>query len=273
MFQDNFKIACQTFTWEMLGDGWTGGPDDLLKSISDAGYAGIEITDTMIGHYKDSPLAFSEALKAHDLTLVAFGFGSDSGFTTQSMIDRDLDRAQTWINFASQFPGALISLGSATVVSDGPREEKFEVAAQFYNKVAEIGLKVGVDVAIHPSSHHNTLLLSREDYDHLFAMLDAKNVGWVPDTGHIIRGHENLLDTLQCYQERIRYVHLKDVDDNGQWAMLGQGVCDIPNVLQIAREAPFFNGWVVSEEESEYAAQNPNKAVRENRLTLANMGY
>ena len=40
------QFGCQTFTWEMLGPKWTGGPDDLIRSIADAGYAGIEITDT-----------------------------------------------------------------------------------------------------------------------------------------------------------------------------------------------------------------------------------
>ena len=32
---------------EMLGDRWDGSPDDLLDAIARAGYAGIEITDTV----------------------------------------------------------------------------------------------------------------------------------------------------------------------------------------------------------------------------------
>lgn len=273
MYQGDFKIACQTFTWEMLGKHWTGSPDDLLAAISVGGYTGIEITDTMIGHYKNKPQEFLEKLESHGLTLVAFGFGSDSGFTTRSMIERDLDVANSWIDFVSRFPNAIVSIGSATVVSAGPREEKVEVAAEYYNSVAAAGHKVGVSVAIHPSSHHNTLLHSREDYDQLFALLDVERVGWVPDTGHIIRGNHDLLDTLQCYQQRIRYVHLKDVDQEGNWVMLGQGVCDIAAVLDIVQQAPFFNGWVVAEEESEHAAQSPSAAVKENRLALKGMGY
>ena len=53
------QIGCQTFTWEMLGRTWNGGPDDLLAAISEAGYSGIEITDTMIGDYARRPDAFS----------------------------------------------------------------------------------------------------------------------------------------------------------------------------------------------------------------------
>lgn len=273
MHRREIKVACQTFTWEMLGEHWKGGPDDLLAAISDGGYSGIEITDTMIGHYKHSPQEFSDALEHHDLTLVAFAFGSDSGFTTRSMIQSDLDITNGWIEFVCRFPNAMISIGSATAVSDGPKEEKFEVAAEYYNQAAVAATNAGVSMAVHPSSHQNTLLHSREDYDYLFAMLDKANVGWVPDTGHILRGHKDLLDTMRCHRDRIRYLHLKDVDQNGRWVMLGQGVCDIPAVIEIAKQSPRFNGWIVGEEESEHAGQNPSAAVKENRLTLKAMGY
>ena len=59
----NVKVACQTFTWEMLGEGWNGGPDDLLQAIAQGGYAGIEITDTMIGSYADNPVGFAARLR------------------------------------------------------------------------------------------------------------------------------------------------------------------------------------------------------------------
>ncbi|MER8571013.1 sugar phosphate isomerase/epimerase [Mesorhizobium sp. M1409] len=268
----DLKVGCQTFTWEMLGDRFTGGPDDLLKAIADGGYAGIEITDTMIGHYAGKPSEFATALKASELTLVSFAFGSKSGFTLKEKIGADLEAAQRWIDFAVAFPGALVSMGSATVVSDGPREDKFAIAAEFYNRAAEIGRKAGVDVAVHPSSHHNTLLFDRADYDTIFALLDRDLVGWVPDTGHILRGHKDMSDTLRTYRDRIRYIHLKDVDANGTWAMLGKGVCDTPDVIEIAGTAPRFNGWLVLEEESDTAAADPAGAVKTNRQTMRSYG-
>ncbi|TIU33781.1 MAG: sugar phosphate isomerase/epimerase, partial [Mesorhizobium sp.] len=152
----DLKVGCQTFTWEMLGDRFTGGPDDLLKAIAEGGYAGIEITDTMIGHYADRPSQFAAALKSAGLTLVSFAFGSKSGFTLKNEIGADLETAKRWIDFAAVFPGALVSMGSATVVSDGPRNDKFAIAAEIYNKAGELGRKAGVQVVVHPSSHHNT---------------------------------------------------------------------------------------------------------------------
>ncbi len=272
MTDAGLKIGCQTFTWEMLGDGWTGGPDDLLRAIAAGGYAGIEITDTMIGYYADKPQAFAAALADHGLTLVSFAFGSKSGFTEPLMLDGDLETARRWADFVAHFPGALISMGSATVMSEGARTEKFNVAAEVYNQAAEVGRAAGVAFAVHPSSHHNTLLFTRADYDALFAQLEPV-VGWVPDTGHILRGGQDIDDTLRTYRSRIRYVHLKDVDAAGDWAMLGAGVCDVPAVIASVRQGPQFNGWIVVEEESEEAGRDPAAAVARNRATMRDMGF
>ena len=257
----------------MLGDAWRGSTDELLQAIAQGGYAGIEITDAMIGAYANKPIEFAAALKACGLRLVSFAFGSKSGFTLQEEVANDLKNSERWIEFAAHFPGALVSMGSATIVSEGPRDEKFAIAASIYNKAGEIGRRAGVDLAVHPSSHHNTLLFNRADYDLLFSRLDAALVGWVPDTGHILRGHADMLDTLLAFQDRIRYLHLKDVDRDGLWAMLGHGVCDVPAIIDVVRAAPRFNGWLVLEGESTAAAADPTAAVRINRDTMRSYGF
>lgn len=262
------RAGCQTFTWEMLGDAWHGGPDDLLAAVAAGGYAGIEITDTMIGHYADRPQAFSRALGDHGLTLVAFACGSASGFTEEAALAQDLAVAERAAAFTAAFPGALLAFGSATMMSAGPRDAKFAVAARFYNGAAERCRAAGIDMAMHPSSHHDTMLLTRADYDAMFALLDPERVGWVPDTGHILRGGHDILDTLGTYRERIRYMHLKDVDVGGQWQMLGAGICDTGAVIEVVAAAPRFNGWLVLEEESEEARRDPGVAVAKNRDAL-----
>jgi sugar phosphate isomerase/epimerase len=261
------KIGCQTYTWEMLGDAWRGDPDDLLRAVAAGGYAGIEITDTMIGRYADDAPAFAEALSRQGLTFVAFAAASPSGYTEPAMLASDLAMVENHVRFLSAFPGTILSLGSATVMSPGTREDKFDAAARLYNDAAKIGARHGVDVAVHPSSHHDTLLFTREDYDALMARLDPA-VGWVPDTGHILRGGQDILDVLSTYRDRIRYLHLKDVDAGGHWAMLGRGICDTAAVVKSVASAPHFNGWLVLEEESDEARADPAGAVRANRQTL-----
>jgi sugar phosphate isomerase/epimerase len=265
------QFGCQTFTWEMLGKAWSGEPDDLVAAIAAGGYSGIEITDTMIGRYADRPDDFARLLQDAGLDLVAFAFGSAGGFTEPSLRAADLDAARRWTEFAARFPGALVAMGSATVMSAGPRQDKFAVAAEIYNAACDIGREAGVAVAVHPSSHHDTLLFDRADYDALFARLDPL-VGWVPDTGHILRGGQVLADTLAAHGGRIRYVHLKDVDGQGDWVMLGAGVCDIAGTIAAAQAAPDFTNWIVVEEESAAAGADPAAAVAANRRTLRELG-
>ncbi len=75
------------------------------------------------------------------------------------------------------------------------------------------------------------------------------------------------------YRDRIRYLHLKDVDAAGTWAMLGEGACDVPAVIDIVAAAPRFNGWLVLEEESDAAAADPAAAVRRNFETMQRLGF
>jgi len=262
------RFGCQTYTWEMLGPAWQGDADELLAAIAGAGYRGIEITDRMIGAYAGRSAAFGEALQRHGLDIVAFALGSGGGFSEAGHVARDLAAIDAALAFLAPFPGAVLSLGSATQLSPGNRRGKLATAAQIYNEAGKRGAAIGVAVALHPSSHHGTLLFSRSDYDEMFALLDPALVGWVPDTGHILRGGQDLLDTLTAYRERIRYLHLKDVDAAGTWRMLGEGACDIRAVVDLVAAAPAFNGWVVAEEESDEAALSPAAAVRRNRETL-----
>jgi inosose dehydratase len=262
------RVGCQTYTWEMLGPRWRGDTDDLLAAIGAAGYSGIEITDTMIGAYADRPAEFAGALAAHGLTLVAFACGSLSGFTEADAMAADLEMVDRALAFTAAFPGALLSLGSATVISPGDISEKFAIAAAFYNAAGERGQRLQVGVAMHPSSHHNTLLDTRAAYDRIMGATDPQLVGWVPDTGHMLRGGHDMLDTVRTYLPRVRYLHLKDVDAAGRWRMLGDGVCPTPEVVELVSSGPAFTGWVVLEEESDIAAADPAASVRRNRETM-----
>ena len=54
-----FRIGCQTYTWEMLGGDWSGTPDDIIAAVAAAGYDGVEFSNTMIGGYVAAPERFS----------------------------------------------------------------------------------------------------------------------------------------------------------------------------------------------------------------------
>jgi sugar phosphate isomerase/epimerase len=267
----SIQVACQTYTWEMLGTEWKGQVTHLLDYVMEAGYAGIEITNSMIGEFYNRPQKFANELARRDLKLAAFAYAS-TGFTDPNLWDQDMAGARRAIEFVRHYPGSRLGLGGAAHPSGEDARGKLDHALRFYNEVGRLGTDLGISVNVHPHSHYGSLLESAEAYAYLMDHLDARYVSLGPDTGHIFRGGQDLLACLGTYISRITHLHLKDVTATGEWVALGEGVCDFPAVLALL-ESLDYGGWVVGEEESDEARQDGLKAIHKNRAYLRSIGY
>jgi inosose dehydratase len=267
------KVGCQTYTWEMLGDGWTGSVDDILDAVAAAGYQGIEITNSMIGEYAGRPADFARAIEQRGLMLAGFAYASPAGLTDPAARAKELEGADEAMRFAGAFPGVVLALGGASTPERTDIDRKIGLAADFYNEVGRRGKKAGVPVAFHPHSHHGSIFESRGEYQRIMELTDPAVVGWNPDTGHIVRGGQDLLDTLRTFGSRINHVHLKDADACNRWQPLGKGVCDIPAVLAFLEDERGYHEWIVGEEESAEAHKDQNAAIRWNRDYLKSLGH
>ena len=267
------EVGCQTYTWEMRGADWRGTVDEILDAVARAGYSGVEITNSMIHEYSDRPNDFAVALDARQLKLSAYAFASPAGFTNPSARAEEFAGADRALAFVAHFPGVPLCIGGAHSPDRSQIDHKIELAAEFYNEVGRRGKHLGVNVAFHPHSHHGSILESREEYDKVMARTDPEIVKWNPDTGHIVRGGQNLLETLREYGARIRHVHLKDANAANEWVALGKGICDIPAVLDLLKNAIGYSGWIVGEEESKDAWSDPIGAIQWNRQFLRHLGF
>jgi sugar phosphate isomerase/epimerase len=115
-------------------------------------------------------------------------------------------------------------------------------------------------------------LESVEEYQYLLDNLDPRYVSFGPDTGHIVRGGQDLLTCLKAHLPRITHLHFKDADASRHWQPLGDGVVDFAAVLALLESAN-YSGWVVGEEESELARQDGLAAIKHNRAYLRRLGY
>jgi len=264
------RVACQTYTWEMLGDAWRRSVDDILDAIADAGYSGIEITNTMIREYTDRPAEFAAALARHGLALAAFAYAT-TGFTAPDRYEEDLAGARRALEFVRHFPEPRLGLGGAASPSREDACAKLDRAIAFYNEVGRLGAAIGVSVNVHPHSHYGSLLETAEEYQYLLDRLDPRCVSFGPDTGHIVRGGQNLLACLRAHLPRITHLHLKDANADREWVALGDGICDYPAVLSLLTAAG-YDGWLVAEEESADARRDGPAAIQKNRQYLRSLG-
>ncbi len=259
------RVGCQTYTWQMLGEDWTGTPDDVLDAVSTAGYDGVEFSNVMIGHYLQTPDRFATAVRKRNLVCAAFAYAT-TGFTTAERFEEDLAGAQRALEFCSVL-GIPLCLGGAASPSRDGYDLKFEQAVRFYDAVTEHGVRMGVMVCVHPHSHHGSLIESAEEYDRILSITAGSGLMFNPDAGHIVRGGQNLMDCMRRHRDRIAHVHIKDVDENGNWQPLGQGIIEWQPLFDFLKET-HYKGWIVAEEESGAARKNPLAAISRNREFL-----
>ena len=269
----DIRVACQTYTWEMLGDAWQGRVTDLLDWIAGAGYAGIEITLRMVGEFRDRPEAFGRELRNRDLELAAFGLSTDSGFTDPCLLPDDLAAARRAVAFLSHFAGARLQMGSPRC-DCGPdqRRAALDRAIELYNEIGRMAAAEGVRSHVHPNSAATSLAKTGDEYAHLVAGLAPECVSLGLDSGHVVRGGQDLLTCARAHLSRIAHVHLKDVRADGQWTALGGGVCDVTGLLELLKSVR-YRGWLVAEEESEDARRDGVAAIRANRDYLRALGH
>ena len=272
MLLADIRVACQTYTWEMLGDEWQGRVSDILDAVAEAGYEGLEITNNMIGEFADRPDEFVMELDKRNLELAAFAYASPCGFTDPARYEEDLAGAGQVIEFLSRFPEAKLGLSGAAHPSREEARAKLDQAIRCYNEVGRRATEAGLSANVHPHSHHGSLLESAEEYQYLLDHLDPRYISFGPDTGHIVRGGQDLLTCLRAHLPRITHLHLKDVTADRQWAPLGEGICDFPAVFELLEPAG-YDGWVVGEEESEAARWDGVAAIWRNREYLRSIGY
>ncbi|MEP7317935.1 MAG: sugar phosphate isomerase/epimerase family protein [Panacibacter sp.] len=156
---------------------------------------------------------------------------------------------------------AAVGVFSATSVKDW--KEFFEFAADMkipmitaepernqLNDVNRLAATYNIKVAIHDHPipdiywHPDSVLL---------AIKGRPNLGVCADIGHWVRNGLNVVDCLKKCSGRIFELHLKDVAEFGNTqapdVLLGEGVCNIPAVLQELKSQDFKGLFAIEYEE------------------------
>ena len=151
-------VACQTYTWQMLGEKWTGSFTELIGTVSRAGYDGIETTTRLLNGQLEEPQTVADALARHGLELAAVGLSTDSGFTQPERRDEDLEQARDLLRFLAFFPGCRLQMGSAQCPAATARAEARRYAVVLYAEIGRMArderLIQRVVVIVCPESHY-----------------------------------------------------------------------------------------------------------------------
>ena len=253
------KIGCQTYTWQMVGDDYLGRLDHIIKIAGTAGFAGLEPEIRFLGALRD-PGLMKAHLDAAGIELASLCIVEDWRGETETEAERA--EADWAIDFlASHFPKAVFNICPMPGADRSDLRERQDNQLACMNAIA--ARAADKRTSCQPITPTRPWALCAEPIRTTTGCSMAwipDVLKWIPDIGHIAKGGMDALDILKTYRSLIAHVHFKDMTADGHWAMMGEGVIDFDAITDFLVSSD-YNGWLVVEDESPVAEQDPDGVV------------
>jgi inosose dehydratase len=274
-----YQFASAPVSWGVQDDpgtGWEQPYEQVLSEIVSAGYAGTELGP--YGYFPTDPEALGPILRRHGLALL-------SSFVPVPLTDASQSSA---VVAHVRTVGALVAeLGAPLLVLADrqtpdrqqlagriPADGSMSLEAREWRQVGRIleelekaAADIGLGLVFHP--HAATHVETPWEVERLFDSLRSTTVGLCLDTGHCFYGGGDPVDEARKYRARLRYVHIKDVDqaklnqarqkkltfdeavELGVFSPTGQGCIPFPEFFkELAQQG--YSGWMVVEQDVIY---------------------
>ena len=233
---------------------------DGVAAVERARRFGVELIATFLPLRLDDEEGFEQDLGALDRTVEVLQATGDGGIVLLADMETP-ERARAAGNEQRR---------RAT----GWDTETFYRAGERLERAAEIVRGRGLEVALHP--HAATHVESESETEE---MLARTNVGLCVDTGHTVVGGGDPVALARRHADRLRHVHLKDVDGRllerlargevdmdeawplGIFCEFGAGVVPLGEFLELP-EVRGLDGWAVIEQDRVAVTIDDMPAVR-----------
>ncbi|GHA29924.1 inosose dehydratase [Devosia pacifica] len=266
------RIANAPVTWGVWGPHSLPAhrrPADILKTLQQSGYAGVETGP--LRFFADSDEALAETLNQYELEC-AGAYVPLRPLHGVEVMAGDLEYLREVCKAFGHFknPGPVI-LAEETedAIKQHVRRGKDEtdldlspsdwgVLIEGFNEAARIVRDHGLMVSYHP--HTGTHIEQPHEVDRL---LEDTDLDFTLDTGHAAAGGDDSIDLVDRWASRINHVHVKDLIDAPvekarreritfgmaeAAAPLGKGDLDLDGFMN-KLQAVGYDGWIVVEQD------------------------
>lgn len=306
------RVANAPCSWGTLEfeefDGEQVPYDRMLDELVETGYVGTELGDW--GYMPKRPGRLREELRQRGLTMTG-------AFVPVAL--KDPSQHRDGVDHAvrvAELLAAVAGVGDPDhdpylVLSDengrdwqrqqyagrvtdsmGLTDSQWETFSKGAEKIARaVREETGLSTVFH--HHCGGYVETPGEIEELLARTDPDLIGLVLDTGHYaygagVDGCDRVTEGLDRFDERIEYLHFKDLDleiaqqarvegwgyfdavKEGLFCPLGDGCVDFPAVVQWTRD--HYRGWVVVEQDILPEMGEPAIHALENREYLASIG-
>lgn len=218
------------------------GVAEIIEKAGDAELDGIEIFSQHLAYYHDTPDELANELDDAGIALSGVYFNVDH------------ENAEEYVDEADQLAETIAAVdGDFLVVGGGPdlnedvpqTTSDFEAMADMLNRISERAADHTVETVVHP--HQGQLVETPADLESLLeAGLDQETVGLCPDAVHQAAVGADPYEIYEEHADWVQYLHVGDTTENGNGALMDEGVLD-QHRLHDPLFAAEYDGWVVVE--------------------------
>lgn len=243
------KYGFQTYTWQMSYDKYAGKMEHILDITKKGGLQALEAEVCMLKEYFESPDELKKLFDEKNLTFAALCLVCDWLNKAETSEERAL--ADKTIDYIKKFKdsGTILALCQMPQKNRENLAERQKNALLCINSIAKRAHDEGLPCVFHPNSPAGSVFRTYDDYKIMLDGLDSRCIGFAPDSGHIIKSGMNVYDIFNDYISVIKHVHFKDIDAEGKWRVMGEGITDFPKIVTILKNGG-YNGYIMVEDES-----------------------
>ncbi len=267
-----------------------------MSQIAEAGFTYTELGP--YGYFPSDPIRLTEELGSRNLSVIA-------GFVFQPLHQPDLEEkvlaiadktcallaaveAHYLVVIDHISPERMLTAGnrSAAAPLDPTR---FRFMVKMIERLAEVALQHGIMPVLH--QHAGCYIEFENELEHILGELDPERVAICLDTGHMAYAGIDAVAFYQRHHQRVKYLHLKDIDrqvhreilrnqvpfldavSQNIFCPLGKGVTDWP-ALRTALAEHQFAGYATIEQDIDPAiSSDPLTDAQVSRQFLRAIGF
>lgn len=279
---NHYRIGIAPISWVNddipgLGDHYT--QDQVLSEMAALGYIATEMGRL----FMQDPPTLKTKLDLYGIQLASKFVGTL--FSDADRLEEELQSFGKWVEYLKEMGSEyVIACEMGGSMHWDPRRSPVDKTIQKLTEIEWASLVEGLHRAARLCEQHEmqlvyhyhagTVVETAEEIDRLMALTDPALVHLLFDTGHALYGGYDPLELLNKYEDRIQYVHLKDVRRDvleyvkrenidfrnavlkGLFTVPGDGCIDFAPIFQKLMEKN-YNGWIIVEAEQDPAAAHP----------------
>lgn len=212
--------------------------EGTLAKISKVGFKQIEMFDGNLLQYEENKDELKELLEKYQMSILGIYFGGF--FIYDDILQEELLRLGRVCKLAKQLGVKHIVIGGGSVRAGGTEEKDYKKLGKALDDVNEVVSSYGLIASYHP--HLGSMAERPEQIEKVFSNTD---ICFCPDIAHLVAGGSDALELIKKYRDRIKYVHLKDLNESKEFVPLGKGSINLDDIISFLKSEDYTGDWLV----------------------------